>query len=414
LADLMASLATCMQCGACVGTCPVTGLNGFHVRRLAKKLYMGWVGRDLLKDDAWTCLLCARCVENCPKGIDLPEAMVELRRMAVAKGVLPAPVKLMKDNLEKYGNPVGVDPRRLAPWAKGEVNLPSSGKRLFYAGFYLIADHVESMVRSALRIPIGTERIAAAAAALQRVGLGGLTRAAMGKVGEAHRATLKHCLQLLPQLGIEASFLYEGEPWVGTELHTYGFLDEFADHAKRVYSSLKERGIEEIITPDPISAATFKVLYPKFVDGFSMEVRTFIELIAERLESKPIELKGRVEARAVFHDPCMLARYLKVEEEPRLVLSRIPGLDLAEPPRNRRYTVCCGAGGLEAVKPRLAREVAVKSLENLTRPNPNLIATACPICTLMLRLGAEKVSSALEVLDVADLLWKAVSGGQPC
>ncbi|RLF13597.1 MAG: hypothetical protein DRJ97_07775 [Thermoprotei archaeon] len=402
--DVMEKLAVCMQCGACVGSCPVTGLNEFNVRRLARRAYLGWAGQEVLKEEVWLCLLCARCYENCPRGINLPEVMVRLRQQAVKQGLVPRTVSLTRSNLSKYGNPAGVEAKELMEWAS-DLNVPKSGDRLFYAGFYLLADHIESMVRSMLRVGIKADRVAAAAALLQRVGLGGLVKAAMKGVGLSYRQTLKRYLLTLPKLGLEVSYLYDEEPWVGTELHTYGFLEDFAEHAKRVYALLKERGIKEIVTPDPIAAVTFKKLYPEYVDGFSIEVKTVVEALAEK---KP-EFKAPVEAKVVFHDPCMLARYLRVVEEPRTLLTSIPGLDLNEPVRNKQFTVCCGAGGLEVVNPSLAREVAVKSVQNLLSTNASLVVSACPMCTMMLKLGVEKLGAKAEVVDLGDILWKALA-----
>ncbi|RLF10119.1 MAG: hypothetical protein DRJ98_06845 [Thermoprotei archaeon] len=406
--DVISSLSVCMQCGACVGSCPVTGLNNFNVRRLARRAYFGWTGQDVLKNDVWLCLLCARCHENCPQGINLPEVMVTLRQQAVKVGATPRMITLMKSNLSKYGNPVGVEAKELISLVN-EVNLPKSGERLFYAGFYLLADHIESMVKSMLRAGVKVDKVATAAAILQRVGLGGLLKAAMRGVGQSYRETLKKYLLLLPKLGVEVSYLYEEEPWVGAELHTYGLLDEFAEHAKRVSSFLKERGVKEIITPDPISAMAFKKLYPEFVDGFSVEVKTFIEVVAEKASKASLELKNPVGAKAVFHDPCMLSRYLKVIDEPRVALSSVPSLNLVEPIRNKQYTVCCGAGGLEVINPSLAREVSVKSVQNLLSASPDLVVSACPMCTMMLKLGVEKLGAKVEVIDVGDLLWNSIA-----
>jgi len=397
--DILQSLATCMQCGACAGVCPMTGLHGFNVRRLARRAYMGWA-EPSLKEDVWLCLLCARCYEECPRGVNLPEVIVELRHEAARRGLTPSVVELSRRNLLELGNPLGVKAGELMDWAI-DLNIPKSSPRLFYAGFYTLADHLESLVKLMLRAGPAAR---GAAALLQRLGLGGLVKAAMRGVGRSSRQILRKYLLALPKLGLEVSYLYEEEPWAGTELHTFGFLEDFADYAKRVHASLRDKGVKEIVTPDPIAAATFRVLYPKFVEGFSIEVKTVVEALA----GGKVEFKAPVEAEAVFHDPCLLARHLKVVEEPRSLLASIPGLKLREAVRNRQAAICCGAGGLEVVEPRLAREVAVKSVRNLLSSNASLVASACPICTFMLKLGVERLNAAVEVLDLGDLLWRAL------
>ncbi len=77
----------CLRCGGCLYECPVFAFTAGH---FGDKYFtgIGAVWSYLLNQDkekgaamAYTCLTCGRCKERCGMKIDVPEMMVELRRM---------------------------------------------------------------------------------------------------------------------------------------------------------------------------------------------------------------------------------------------------------------------------------------------------------------------------------------------
>jgi heterodisulfide reductase subunit C len=61
----------CEQCGRCSSACPITGVNGFNIRRLVRHVEL-----DLIDDIAsspmpWFCAACGRCEDACPNGIKI-------------------------------------------------------------------------------------------------------------------------------------------------------------------------------------------------------------------------------------------------------------------------------------------------------------------------------------------------------
>ena len=72
----------CEQCGRCSSACPITGVNGFNIRRLVR-----YVELDLIDDIAsspmpWFCAACGRCEDACPNGIKI----LDITRMLRAIG----------------------------------------------------------------------------------------------------------------------------------------------------------------------------------------------------------------------------------------------------------------------------------------------------------------------------------------
>jgi L-lactate dehydrogenase complex protein LldG len=77
----------CLRCGGCLYECPVFAVTAGH---FGDKYFAGigavWaaiVNEDYAKAAAiaYTCLTCGRCRERCPVKIDVPEMVLELRKM---------------------------------------------------------------------------------------------------------------------------------------------------------------------------------------------------------------------------------------------------------------------------------------------------------------------------------------------
>ena len=77
----------CLRCGGCLYECPVFGVTAGH---FGDKYFagIGAVWAAMIMDNkekgaalAYTCLTCGRCKTRCPVKIDIPEMVVQLRRL---------------------------------------------------------------------------------------------------------------------------------------------------------------------------------------------------------------------------------------------------------------------------------------------------------------------------------------------
>ncbi len=77
----------CLRCGGCLYECPVFAVTAGH---FGDKYFtgIGAVWAAIVNEDpekaaaiAYTCLTCGRCRERCPMKIDVPEMILELRKM---------------------------------------------------------------------------------------------------------------------------------------------------------------------------------------------------------------------------------------------------------------------------------------------------------------------------------------------
>ncbi len=82
---LVENLESCLQCGKCVGTCPVASLSpSYNPRQIIHDILSGSQTRWLASEEIWRCFWCAGCYTQCPMDIHFPLLMMQLRYRAVA------------------------------------------------------------------------------------------------------------------------------------------------------------------------------------------------------------------------------------------------------------------------------------------------------------------------------------------
>jgi heterodisulfide reductase subunit C len=80
------TLATCLQCGTCGGSCPSAADMDSTPRRLFAMIRAGMEDEVLHSNTFWYCVSCYYCTVRCPQEIPITDIMYTLKRMAVARG----------------------------------------------------------------------------------------------------------------------------------------------------------------------------------------------------------------------------------------------------------------------------------------------------------------------------------------
>jgi NADPH-dependent glutamate synthase beta subunit-like oxidoreductase len=73
---------TCEQCGVCSSACPITGVDGFNIRRIIRYVELGLIDEIASSPYPWACTTCGRCEDACPNGIAILDVVRTLRSMA--------------------------------------------------------------------------------------------------------------------------------------------------------------------------------------------------------------------------------------------------------------------------------------------------------------------------------------------
>lgn len=85
--DILRSIESCIQCGCCTGSCPVSHEMDYTPRQLVRMIQLGLKQEVLNSNTIWICLTCFSCSVRCPRGIRPTELMEALKPLAVAQGV---------------------------------------------------------------------------------------------------------------------------------------------------------------------------------------------------------------------------------------------------------------------------------------------------------------------------------------
>lgn len=117
-------------------------------------------------------------------------------------------------------------------------------------------------------------------------------------------------------------------------------------------------------------------------------------------------LGGDAPFRVAYHDACHALRVLKIHDEPRALLRRIPGLELVEISDGDR---CCGAAGLYNItQPELSGSLRRQKAEAVRDTGATTIASANPGCTMQLIAGLRDLGVRANVVHPIELLDRAL------
>jgi Fe-S oxidoreductase len=215
-----------------------------------------------------------------------------------------------------------------------------------------------------------------------------------------YKQIVHNIAKLLKKAGVEFGYLYKKELYAGTLAYDLGVDDAFSIQAKRVYNLLKENGVSTVITVDPHTTNIMRSVYPTIIDGYDIEVKSYLEVLAASDDFQPLH---SIEKEITVHDSCVYARHEGVIDEPRQLLKRA-GYTIKEPKDNKALTHCCG-GPIESIFPKMSHVIGnnrVQQLKDVT--NGGTVATMCPICMASLKKAS---GDGLEIEDISSLLVKA-------
>lgn len=117
---------------------------------------------------------------------------------------------------------------------------------------------------------------------------------------------------------------------------------------------------------------------------------------------KITDLGARLDGTAVFHDSCSGLREYGIHREPRVLLSKVRGLELRE---MKDSDVCCGFGGQFSVRHEsVAVGMAEQKLKNAEETGADYIISTDMSCLMHLQGLVAKQQKPVKLLHLADVL----------
>lgn len=82
-------ISSCIQCGTCSATCPLSTYMDYTPRRIVAMTRAGFKDEVLGCFTIWLCASCYFCTVDCPKQIKITDIMYALKQKAIKDGVYP-------------------------------------------------------------------------------------------------------------------------------------------------------------------------------------------------------------------------------------------------------------------------------------------------------------------------------------
>ncbi len=364
------NIAACVSCGRCHEVCPArTAGRSLSPRDFVGDLQFMFIRgeEDQLMDRmdeevVWSCTTCAACTCVCPAMVNIPDILVDLRRALVAENRIDSKKRDLLYNISTKGNTMGLPQVERQRWLS-DVLTPAEERDFDY--LYWIGCQASYDPR--------TKKIVDA------------------------------MIRIMRKAGIKFVVLKGEERCCGEPVRKLGEEGRFQEIVLENIELFKAYGVKEIVVHCPHGYNTFKNEYREF--GAEFEVISHVELILRLLKEGRIRVRRVKGRKAVYHDPCNLARYNGIYEAPREVL-RILGVEVVEPERSGVDTFCCGAGGANYwYEVKEEKAISKIRLEQLTSKHGEIL-TACPFCMAMLEDAARStgVDEKVKVMDLAELV----------
>ncbi|MEZ0396008.1 MAG: (Fe-S)-binding protein [Anaerolineales bacterium] len=371
-------IRTCLQCGTCSGICPFGYIMKFPPGKIIGAIRAEIFEHVLKTDSVWMCVSCNACAAFCPSNIPITSVlMTRAKEEMILAGNVPSELQAALENTQRYGNPLGESPRKRADWTLGlqpEVNILAKTRQpvdvLWYVGDY--ASYHPRM-----------------------------------------QSATKALAKILNVLGVNFGILGPEEYSDGDSQRLAGERGLFEMMAQKNGQVFRRYKFNEIITTDPHAFNALKNEYPAL--GIAYPVRHYTQFLFERLEQiKPL-LKNEIKAKVAYHDPCYLGRVNGVFDEPRALLSAIPGIELVEMSHQRINSLCCGGGGggmwLDGFQWEKAHtRLSEWRVREAIATNAEILAVACPYEPPRFEDATKTIPAAsqLKVREIAELLAESM------
>lgn len=370
----------CTNCGFCQAACPVFAASlrpAYNTR--GKMLLLQEVRKGYLPlsgemvDTFYTCTTCGGCTRSCPRLLRGAEVVEGVRRSLHREGLVPGELRPLQEGIQSRGNLYGrpeqeradIYPRELRELAARQGLKPRAEVLLFLG---CLPSYVDLKIVPAL-------------------------------------------VRILDRAGVDYTVLGHEESCCGLPLHLTG-SDRFQVQAEKVAARIRKSGARTLLTPCAGCYKTFTRLYPSVAE-LTLEVRHTVQFLHRLVSEGGLRFGKGAARKLTYHDPCDLGRGCEIFEEPRLLLGAVPGVRLLEMPRNRQDGRCCGGGGgLPALHPELAAEIAARRVRDALGVGAEGIVSGCPSCKDQLRKGARRIPKEergkLVVMDIVEVVMAGI------
>ena len=389
----------CVHCGFCLPACPTYVLWGEEMDSPRGRIYMmkkstqGEAPLDqrfrLHMDN---CLGCMACMTACPSGVQY-DKLIEDTRAQVERNI-PRPIadtlfrKLLFATFPYAG--------RLRLLALPMLLYQRSGLQpLIRASgvLRLLPKRMAAMESLLPQVPANLFKhlpthVAATSAPRRRVGMlsGCVQQVFFQHVNEATARVLaaEGCEVVIPQ----------SQPCCGALMVHSGLEDHAAHLARQMIAIFEAANVDTIVINAAGCGSTMKEyghilrddpVWAARAAAFSAKCKDISEILCDLPAQAP---RHPLPLRVAYHDACHLRHAQAIHEQPRRLLSTIPGLEVVEV---EEASLCCGSAGVyNLLNPEPASQLGDRKVEKLLATRAEAVISANPGCLLQLMSGLRR------------------------
>jgi glycolate oxidase iron-sulfur subunit len=412
----------CVHCGFCLPACPTYLLWGEEMDSPRGRIYMmkkAAQGQGSLDTTFQThmdnCLGCMACLTACPSGVQYNK-LIEDTRAQVERNIPRSTADSLfrkmlfatfpySGRLRLLALPMLVYQRSGLQWLVRKSGL-----------LKLLPERLAAMEALLPRIPTRLfSRLPPVVAADKRVRRVGMLSGCVQQVFFQHVNTAT--ARVLAAEGCEV-ITPEDQACCGALMLHSGLDQEAAAKARKLIAAFDSAGVDTIVINAAGCGSTMKEyghllredpVWSARAEAFSAKCKDISEILAELPPRSPLH---PLPMHIAYHDACHLRHAQGVFEQPRVLLGRIPELEVATVAEG---DICCGSAGVyNLLHPEPANALGDRKVKNLLATEAQAVVSANPGCLLQLMNGLRRQGmQAMPTFHMIELMDASMRGLSP-
>jgi L-lactate dehydrogenase complex protein LldE len=218
--------------------------------------------------------------------------------------------------------------------------------------------------------------------------------------------TAFNMIKVLEKAGCKVNY-NPAQTCCGQPAFNAGFWDECRDVAEKFLNDFSNE--RYIVTPSASCAGMIKNYYPEIFHNTVQQNKSknikkhmfeFSDFLVNVL--KFTDTGAVLNGTATYHDSCSGLREIGIKKEPRILLSKVKGLELKE---MEDTETCCGFGGTFSVKYEpIAVGMAEQKIINAEATKADYLISTDISCLMHMDGYLKKQEKKLKVMHLADVL----------
>lgn len=221
---------------------------------------------------------------------------------------------------------------------------------------------------------------------------------------DSGRAGAVALAKLMQTVGEDFVILGNEEKCCGLYAYDLGFRREYDRLERENLNGIREAGIRKVV----VACGSCQRIWRQYAKKAEPQIAVLhgVEYVEDLVQAGRLKFSKTVLKKVTYHDSCHLGRGCEVYQAPRTILRSIPGIELVEMERNRRWAWCCGGGGgVPEAYPELAQWNAEDRLREAAETGAELVLTSSALCQ---RSFAGCSRNSLATQDLLDFVCQAL------